>query len=264
MLGRATSGDKLARVWAVPEHVNDNLDPWQREALFQLITCQNDVLMCCSRGAGKTEVFAAASYVEACTVGGFALILSRSDRQAQRLITRALIYNKRCKLQRLQRETMHELVFANGGRILALPCSADTIIGEHGITLMGIDEAARIKDSFYAVVSPMLSVSEAVTGIKPRQALLSTPFGRSGFFYNEWTREQSKFKRFRTTWKDCPRINPEFIEEERRKHGDWWVQQEYETQFLATENSFFNLEQHAQAVVDSEPRRFGWTDDEVE
>ncbi len=261
MVKRALTGDALARLWLVPEKVNPGLDAWQKTAIMEMVTRQHHVIMCCSRGAGKTEVFSAASYVEACTVGGFAMVLSRSDRQALRVIQRTLMYHRRLQLQPLVRENMHELVFANGGRVLALPCSGDTIVGEHGITLMGIDEAAKIKDQFYALVSPMLAVSEAVTGIKPRLALLSTPYGCSGFFWDEWDRTQrgqSSFKPFRTTWRDCPRIKPEFIEEERRKHGDFWVRQEYETQFLSFENCFFDMDQHSGLVAEDggEQRRF--------
>lgn len=135
---------------------------------------------------------------------------------------------------------MHELELANGGRMVALPCSGDTIIGEHGVTLLGIDEAARIKDEFYAVVTPMLAVSEATTGIKSRLALLSTPYGQRGFFYEEWQGNRRKdWMRHRYTWRDCPRITPQFIETERQSHGDWWIKQEYETEFLAEVHSFF-------------------------
>lgn len=247
-------------MWLVPEKVNPRFDTWQRQAITMMVPRQHNVLLNCTRGGGKTEVSSAAGYVEAVTIGGFAMVLSRSDRQAMRVIQRALLYSKKLNLQPLVGDNQHELTFANGGRILALPCSGDTIVGEHGITLLIMDEAAKIKDSFYALVSPMLSVSEAVTGIKPRTVLLSTPYGRSGFFWDEWNRTQkgeSNFKPFRTTWKDCPRIKPEFIEDERRKHGDFWVQQEYETQFLATENSFFNLDQHTSAVnEEGTPKRF--------
>ena len=252
-------------MWLAPEELDASFDPWQRTAISEMVTRQHDVLMCCCRGAGKSRVFGAAGYLEACTVGGFAMILSRSDRQALRVISQVKLYATRLQLQPIVTENMHELVFANGGRVLALPCSGDTIIGEHGVTLMGIDEAARIKDAFYAVVSPMLAVSEAVTGIKPRQALLSTPWGRSGFFYNEWDRAQrgeSKFRTFRSTWQDCPRISPEFVEEERRKHGDWWVKQEYETLFLATENCSFDMDAMAGAVQgesEGPERRYDWS-----
>lgn len=262
---KALRGDPLARLWLAPEKADERLDGWQRTAASTMLTKQHDVIMCCCRGSGKTQVFALTAYLEACTVGGFAMILSRSDRQALRIVARAKLYAMQLRLQPVIRENMHELEFANGGRLLALPCSGDTIIGEHGVTLMGIDEAARIKDEFYAVVSPMLAVSEAVTGIKPRKALLSTPFGRSGFFWDEWHRgevgETTTFKRFRSTWQSCPRIKPEFVEQERREKGDWWVQQEYECQFLAIENCFFDMDAMAGAVQEGPAgpnKRYDW------
>ncbi len=39
----------------------------------------------------------------------------------------------------------------------------------------------------------------------------------------------------RITWRDCPRIAPEAIDDERRAMGDAWVAQEYEGSFVASE-----------------------------
>lgn len=248
LLSRALGGDALCQYWLCPWLAMSTPDPWQKRALQQLVTRQENVLMCCTRGAGKTETFGCAAYIEAC-LGGFAMILSRSNRQAMRIISRAWLYAKRLGLVPVARSTMHEIELQNGGRVLALPCSGDTIVGEHGITLLGIDEAARITDAFYAVVTPMLSVSEAVTGVKPRTALLSTPFGQVGFFYREW-QEGRGWARHKYTWRDCPRIKPSFVEAERQRHGDWWVRQEYECEFLGEVNSVFPAAAFGALVTD--------------
>lgn len=216
-------------------------DPWQREALQQLVTRQDNVLMCCSRGAGKTEVFSAAAYLEAC-LGGFTMIFSRSDRQATKVIRYVGRYVKSAPLVPVVRDTMHEVEFANGGRVIALPYSADTVVGEHGITLLGLDEAAVMKDEFYARVTPMLAVSEEVTGIKPRRALLSTPFGERGFFWKEWVgRGRKGWRRHRYPWQLCPRITPEYIRDEEMSHGRDWVEQEYGCRFLPAAGGVFDV-----------------------
>lgn len=252
LLELALSGDRIAQYWLCPWRVMASADPWQRRALIQLVTRQENVLMCCTRGGGKTETFAAAAYLEACT-GGFAMILSRSNRQAMRIISRAWLYSKRMALVPLESHNMHELVFSGGGRILALPCSGDTIVGEHGVTLMGLDEAARIKDDFYAVVTPMLIVSEKVTGIKARLALLSTPFGRRGFFYKEWVGEGDEgWVRHRYTWRECPRITRSDIERERRRHDELYIRQEYECEFLAQINQLFDVPAWQELVDENE------------
>lgn len=238
LLTKALHGDSVAQLWLAPWRLLENPYPWQRKALVELVTHHDNVIMLATRGGGKTETFSAASYGEAC-LGGFAMILSRSDRQAKRVVERAIKHHHRLNLVPLQRLTMHELTFANGGRILALPCSADTIVGEHGITLLGIDEAARVKDDFYAYVTPMLGMSEQVTGIKPRMALLSTPKGKLGFFWKEWNKEGRKdWKRHRYTWRESP-ITPEFIEQERASHGDYFIRQEYECEFTDAGHGFF-------------------------
>lgn len=257
LMERALAGDRLARLYFRPDlAMGGKADRWQVEALKHLVPYQSNVLMCCSRGAGKTEVFSCSAYLEACCLGGFAMILSRSDRQAQRIIVRAMEYHRRLGLVSTVTQNMHELRFANGGRILALPCSGDTIVGEHGVTLLGLDEAARIKDAFYAMVEPMLLVSERVTGIKARRALLSTPYGQRGFFYREWTANETglgrqDWVRYRMTWRDCPRISPQDVDDYRRSHDENWIKQELETEFLGEGHCYFDLEA-MQGCVDHE------------
>ena len=238
LLTKALQGDSPARLWLEPWRLLEKPYQWQRKALVELVTRNDNVLMCCTRGGGKTECFSAAAYGEA-ALGGFAMILSRSDHQAMRVINRAIKHHHRLNLAALQKVTMHEMVFANGGRIIARPYSADTIVGEHGISLLGLDEAARMKDDFYGYVTPMLGMSEQVTGIKPRMALLSTPQGKKGFFWKEWNGEgREGWKRHKYTWRESP-ITPEWIEQERRSHGDWWIAQEYECEFQSATHSFF-------------------------
>ena len=238
LLQLALSGDTAAQMWLQPWLLLEKPYQWQRKALVELVTHHDSVIMLATRGGGKTECVSAAAYGEAC-LGGFAMILSRSDRQAKRVIERAVKHNNRLRLVPTTRVTMHEINFVNGGKLMALPCSADTIVGEHGVTLLVIDEAARVKDEFYAYVTPMMAMSEQVTGIKARMVLLSTPKGKDGFFWREWDGQGRKdWKRHRFTWRDSP-ISPETIENARLSHGDWYVRQEYETEFMAASHSFF-------------------------
>jgi hypothetical protein len=77
-------------------------------------------------------------------------------------------------------------------------------------------------------VRPMLAVSRG------RLVALSTPFGQRGWFFEEW-QGTGPWQRIKVPWRDCPRISPEFIQEERRALGDAWVSQEYECLFTAME-----------------------------
>jgi hypothetical protein len=136
------------------------------------------------------------------------------------------------------------LELANGSRVLCLPGREETIRSFGGVNLLVLDEAARIRDELYRSVRPMLAVSQG------RLVALSTPFGQRGWFYHEWA-GSGPWKRVQITWRDCPRISPAFIEEERRALGDAWVAQEYETAFTALEGLVYP--DFARAVVDHGP-----------
>jgi hypothetical protein len=130
---------------------------------------------------------------------------------------------------------MSELRLENGGRVLALPHSEETIRGYSAVDLLIMDEAAMIHDRVFVAVGPMLAVK------KGNMIALSTPKGQRGWWWNEWhdcelAARQGKAARWKTIkvpWTMCPRITPEFIESERRKVsvGPLGVEQEYECVF---------------------------------
>jgi hypothetical protein len=203
-------------------------DPWQRELLA---STASRILLNCSRGAGKSRVSSAlALHTALFQAGSLVLLLSRALRQAVELLRyvkqgwRAL---GRPVSSRRHNETLLEL--ANGSRVLSLPGREETIRAFQGVNLILIDEAARVPDELYYSVRPMLTVSHG------RLVCLSTPFGARGFFWKEWHDERADWKRVRITWRECPRLTAEMIEDERRAMGDIWVAQEYEGSFVALE-----------------------------
>ena len=127
---------------------------------------------------------------------------------------------------KLDSDTKLSVRFANGSRVLALPGSEKTIRGISAVTLLILDEAAAIPDELYGAVRPMLAVS------KGRLVLMSTPRGEQGFFYDTWAKSTG-WEKIEVPWDQCPRIDPAFIEEERRERGSAWVAQEYEGKFIA-------------------------------
>jgi len=70
---------------------------------------------------------------------------------------------------------------ANGSRIISLPGDEKNIRGYSNVKLLVIDEAARVPDSLYLTIRPMLAVSRG------RLICLSTPFGKRGWFHDAWT-----------------------------------------------------------------------------
>jgi len=203
-------------------------DPWQQDFLL----CQDrQVLLLCNRGAGKSRTTSALALHKALfSPQSLILVLSRAQRQAGeifRYIKQG--YNAIRQPIPLIKETETQLELQNGSRIVSLPGKEDTIRSYQGVSLIILDEAARIPDDLYHSVRPMLAVS------KGRLIALTTPYGQRGWFYKEWHDEQAAWKRFKTTWRDCPRIDADFIEQELRSMGEAWVKQEYECEFTAME-----------------------------
>ena len=81
-----------------------------------------------------------------------------------------------------------------------------------------------------------------------RIVLLSTPFGKRGFFYSEWTDGQD-WQKVKITAEQCPRINAEWLERERQMIGDWWYLQEYFCEFVETNDQVFSYDD-IQAALD--------------
>jgi hypothetical protein len=215
-------------------------DPWQRALL---LSRDAQVLLCCSRQAGKSTVVSAlALHTALFTPGALVLLLSPSQRQSAEIFRKVLEADDALgrPVPAVYR-TQLRLELANGSRVLCLPGREETIRGFSGVNLLVLDEAARIRDELYRSVRPMLAVSQG------RLVALSTPFGQRGWFHHEWA-GTGPWKRVQITWRDCPRISPAFVEEERRSLGDAWVAQEYETAFTALEGLVYP--DFARAVVD--------------
>ena len=224
-------------------------DPWQRAFL---LSTSRQVMLCCSRQAGKSTVVSAlALHTALFTPGALVLLLSPSQRQSAEIFRKVLEADDALgrPLPSVYR-TQLRLELANGSRVLCLPGREETIRSFGGVDLLVLDEAARIPDVLYRSVRPMLAVSQG------RLVVLSTPFGRRGWFYDEWS-GTGPWDRVRITWRDCPRITAEFIEEERRALGPAWVAQEYETTFTALEGLVYP--EFPAALVDAVPRLSGRT-----
>jgi hypothetical protein len=232
-------------------------DRWQRDLL---LAGDRQVLLNCSRQSGKsTTVAALALYTALFRRNALVLLLSPSLRQSTEIFRKVLEADNAIgrPLPTTYRSQLR-LEFINGARIICLPGREDTIRSFGGVRLLVLDEAARIPDDLYAAVRPMLAISHG------RLIALSTPFGRRGWFYREWT-GAGTWKRVHVTWRDCPRITPEFIAEETRSLGEGWVRQEYEALFTALEGLVYpDFEKAAVDAIPSVTGRavggidFGW------
>jgi len=173
----------------------------------------------CTRQWGKSTLIAIKAVHHAFTQPRrLVVVCSPSMRQSREFCRKVLGF--------LQQLGIKSLDLPNGSRIVGLPANEDTIRGFSAATLLLIDEAARVSDGLYAAAKPML----ATTG--GEMWLLSTPHGARGFFYREWMDALSTWERVCVTAPECPRIVPEFLEEERRSLGESRFRQEYCCEFL--------------------------------
>jgi hypothetical protein len=282
-------------------------DPWQEHLLR---STERQVMMLCSRQTGKSETAAALALATALRSDGVdVLIVSRALRQSSEMLRKvkslrlALLGESRHSRKPLKKWTprhlrVEEIIkddpletlsdaalsmeLSNGSRIVALPGSvsgsADTLVGFSAVSLLILEEAARIRDEFYLSLRPVLAASVAKHGEgHGRLVALSTPFGKRGWFWEVYNRiekaplvwagfQQGRSVRelanaagigvdaaeqiidskghpgwrlFRSTYRDCPRISAEFIAEERASLGPRWFRQEYETSFEETTDAVF-------------------------
>ena len=165
--------------------------------------------------------------------GSLTLVLSPSLRQSQESFRRVLDLYRTLQTPRpTQAESALRLELSNGSRIVSLPGTESTVRGYSNVRLLVIDEAARVPDELYYSVRPMLAVSHG------RLLALSTPFGKRGWFYQEYTQGEG-WERVKITAYDCPRISKEFLEEERRTLPPLFFQSEYCCEFVDTIDQVF-------------------------
>lgn len=218
-------------------------DDWQRDFL----RTRDDSLLLCSRQTGKSTVTAHLAVAEALfRPPALVLLLSPSLRQSAELFVKVEeVYTKAAAgMAMTKNRSALRVELSNGSRIISLPGKEETIRGYSGVSLLIIDEASRVDDPLYFSVRPMLAVSGG------RLVALTTPFGKRGWFYTEWTEGGTRWHRARVTADQCPRITDEFLTAERSSMGDWWYRQEYFCEFVQTVDSVFGFDEVQKAISD--------------
>src|SRR5215216_206990 len=224
-------------------------DPWQHDLLR---STSDRVLLNCCRQSGKSTMTGVIALHQALYYpGSLILCLAPALRQSQELFGKVLgFYRDLGRPVSSQAERKLSLELENGSKILTLPGSEKTIRGFSGAALLIVDEAARVADELYFAVRPMLAVSGGAL------IMLSTPYGKRGVFYEEWTGGHG-WERYEVPASQCPRISEEFLEEERASLPPFIFRQEYECSFEETEDQVFTTEMVEQAVTSEVTPLFG-------
>jgi len=210
-------------------------DEWQA---IVLRSNSKRLLLNCSRQSGKSSTAAILALHETLYhAKSLVLLISPSLRQSNELFRKVTDYsNKLSTKPKLLEDNKLSCTFENKSRIVSLPSSEATIRGFSGANLIIEDESARVSDDLYRAIRPMLAVTNG------RLILMSTPFGKRGHFYQEWS-EGEEWEKIQIKADDCPRISKEFLESEKRSLGDWWFKQEYMCEFMDSVDSAFRTEE---------------------
>ncbi|MEE4212681.1 MAG: terminase family protein [Parvularcula sp.] len=220
-------------------------DPWQRDFLQSAAV----FLLClCSRQVGKSTSTAALAWA-ALSRGEFVLVVAPSERQSRELFKKVLFFRHHSGTGiKSVRSTLTELELENGGRLICVPASSDSIRGftvDRGLIIF--EEAAFIADDVFSAVIPM-------RGVNGRIIMITTPAGPSGAFHDYWTKGSAA--RIFARSLDQPRL-VEKVAFDREHMPPAKFRQEHEALFLGAGTPFFDHETIRRAYVDVPPLDLG-------
>lgn len=215
---------------------------------------EGNILLCSGRQVGKSTIIAARDAERACrNANESILIISATERQSEELFIKVLMYiqdnYKHLIKTGKDRPTKHIIRLKNKSIIRCLPTGlAGTGIRGFTITKLTADEAAFIPDEVWSAVTPMLLTTAGTMD------LLSTPFGKSGYFYEMSKNEQGDFNVFHINSEEVIRkrpISPSWtaaqregalihLEKEKQRMTKLQYAQEYLGEFVDNLRQFFS------------------------
>ena len=224
-----------------PAPPNWEWDTWQKKVLNH----NGNITLRTGRQVGKSEVVSAKAVKFALeNAGTTTMIIAASKRQSSLLFekVRGNLDLKEMAGEKIYSEkpTLTKILMKNGSRIYSLP------VGRTGYFIRGFtidclicDEAAYIPESVWNAVIPMIAVSR-----KARKMgyiiLLSTPFGKGGYFYNSFN--DKDFRSFHVSSEKCKRIPNKFLAKEKKRMSRREYRQEYMGEFTDDMSQFFNTD----------------------
>ena len=200
----------------------------------------------CSRQWGKSTITAAkAIHYALHTTESLTIVVSPSARQSGEFLRKVSDFLRKLGIRpRGDGDNDMSLELPNRSRIVGLPGTETTIRGFSNVSLVLVDEAARVHDDVYLAMRPVLAVSRGSLW------LMSTPCGKRGFFHEVWANGGPEWERFRAPATECPRIPKAFLDEERAAMGERWFRQEYLCEFGDTVSGVFGREFVEKAITD--------------
>ena len=214
-------------------------DKWQNEVLEH----NGNITIRSGRQVGKSEVIGAKGCKFAMeNKGTTTLIIAASQRQSGLIFEKVKANVDRLCLEQnkdlyLEKPTLTKIYLTNGSKIHCLPAGrTGHFIRGFTIDLLIADEAAYIPETVWLSVTPMIAVSKKMRGMG-WIILLSTPFGKGGYFYNSFT--DKDFKAWHVSSEDCKRIPKDFLKKEKQRMTKEQYNQEYRGEFTEDWHQFF-------------------------
>ena len=214
------------------------LDRWQRAVLEH----DGNISMRCGRQVGKSTVVSikAAQFARD-NPGTTTLVIAAAQRQSSLLFDKIRgeidAMEERGEVKYLDEPTLTRIRLENGSTIYSLPAGrTGYFIRGFTVDLLIVDEAAYVPESVWRAVIPMVAVSRKLRG-KGWIILLSTPFGKGGYFYDSF--HDPDYKQFHVTSESCPRIPKKFLAKEKKRMTKVEYAQEYLGEFVDDWNQFF-------------------------
>ena len=160
-----------------------NFNPYDYQIrLSKALDNNNYLLVAKTRQLGITEMISCKFLHWAALNRGFAgVILSKSQADASNIAKRVRrMILGRPEMIRLKTDNLTDIELENGGRLIFRPSTPNSTRGLESISAVLIDECAFIDkiEEIYTAVIPTLEMSD-----NPKVALVSTPNGASGFFW---------------------------------------------------------------------------------
>lgn len=228
---------------AFSRSIGINPDPWQAEVLRY--EGKRLLLNCCRQSGKSTTTAIKALHTALYKPKSLILLASPSLRQSQELFRKVRDgLNVLKDAPRLLEDNKLSLTLANYSRIVSLPGDQATVRGYSGVTLILEDEAAQVSDEFYQAILPMLIINRG------QLVCMTTPYGKRGHFFEEWTNGGEEWKRIQITAQECPRMTEEQLEQQRRSMGEMFYRQEFECQFVDTVEQTFSYDSIQRAFSD--------------
>ncbi len=220
--------------------------PFQVDLIRSIERSPNTIVLK-SRQMGVSESVVSWLLLRAITEPGFiAVIYSMTQEDASALASRvqsaALTLGNLCP--ELDTESKLEVSFRGLGKLLFRPPSSRRSRGIPSASVLFFDEGAFIDNAgdLYSAASPTMSM----LGDRARVIVVSTPNGRSGWFYDMWSQPHDAWNKVSLHWRSHPvyGADPDWGEKQRqlRRMPLQEYRREYELDFSASDAEVFSRE----------------------